>query len=49
MNENRLLLFRDTLSQQGLSAFYVRNESDIHWMTGFDGVFDGEGAFALLV
>ena len=49
MNENRLLLFRDTLSQQGLSAFDVRNESDIHWMTGFDGVFDGEGAFALLV
>ena len=49
MNENRLLLFRDTLSQQGLSAFYVRNESDIHWLTGFDGVFDGEGAFALLV
>ena len=49
MNENRLLLFRDTLSQQGLSAFYVRNESDIRWMTGFDGVFDGEGAFALLV
>ena len=49
MNENRVLLFRDTLSQQGLSAFYVRNESDIHWMTGFDGVFDGEGAFALLV
>ena len=49
MNENRLLLFRDTLSHQGLSAFYVRNESDIHWMTGFDGVFDGEGAFALLV
>ncbi len=49
MNENRLLLFRDTLSQQGLAAFYVRNESDIRWMTGFDGVFDGEGAFALLV
>ena len=49
MNENRLLLFHDTLSQQGLSAFYVRNESDIHWLTGFDGVFDGEGAFALLV
>lgn len=49
MNENRLLLFRDTLSQQGLSAFYVRNESDIHWLTGFDGVFDGEGAFTLLV
>ena len=49
MNENRLLLFCDTLSQQGLSAFYLRNESDIRWMTGFDGVFDGEGAFALLV
>lgn len=49
MNDARLALFRDAMARKGLSAFYMRNESDIRWITGFDGVFDGEGAFALLV
>lgn len=49
MKDTRLSLFRNMLEQQGLFAFYLRNESDIQWLTGFDGVFDGEGAFALLL
>ena len=49
MSDTRLANFRKTLAQQGLSAFYMRNESDIYWLCGFDDVFDGEGAFSLLV
>ena len=49
MSDTRLANFRKTLVQQGLSAFYMRNESDIYWLCGFDDVFDGEGAFSLLV
>ena len=49
MSDTRLANFRKTLAQEGLSAFYMRNESDIYWLCGFDDVFDGEGAFSLLV
>ena len=49
MNNRRLALFRQALAQQELDGFYMRNESDMQWITGFDGVFDGEGAFGLLI
>ncbi|MDD6784784.1 MAG: aminopeptidase P family protein [Eggerthellales bacterium] len=49
MENRRLELFRQALAQQELDGFFMRNESDIQWITGFDGVFDGEGAFGLLV
>lgn len=45
----RLETFRKALTDAGLTHFFMRSESDIRWITGFDGVFDGEGAFALLV
>ncbi len=49
MYEERLARFRQALVQQGLDGFFMRNESDIRWLTGFDGIFDGEGAFSLLI
>lgn len=36
------------LDAAGLDAFYARNDSDIRWLCGFDDVFDGEQAHALM-
>jgi Xaa-Pro aminopeptidase len=40
---------RAVAAQLGVRAFYLRNTSDIKWLTGIDGVFDEERAHALLV
>ena len=49
MIAERLQLMRDEMARRELQALFLRDESTIKWVTGFDGVFDGEGAFALLV
>lgn len=48
MNE-RLAQLRNTMARQKLDVFYVRDTSNIAWLTGFDGVFDTEAAHALIV
>lgn len=48
MNE-RLAQLRATMAQQKLDVFYVRDTSNIAWLTGFDGVFDTESAHALII
>lgn len=45
----RIDKLRDVLSEQGFGAFYVRNQSNLRWLTAFDGVFDDEDAHAMVV
>lgn len=45
----RIGRLRGVLSEQGADAFYVRNQSNLRWLTAFDGVFDGEDAHAMVV
>lgn len=40
---------RADMLDRGVQAFYVRDTSNIRWLTGFDGVFDSEQAHALVV
>ena len=47
--ENRIARLRDLMARQEMGAFYVRDVANIQWLTGFDGVFDGEAAHALYV
>lgn len=37
------------LAEAGAAALYTRDTANIQWLTGFDGVFDGEEAHALFV
>ena len=46
---SRLERVRAYMHTHTLDALYVRNESDIFWITAFDNVFDGEGAFSLFI
>ena len=46
---SRLERVRAFMHTHTLDALYVRNESDIFWITAFDNVFDGEGAFSLFI
>ncbi len=46
---NRIAHLRAWCEQEGADAFFVRDTSNIRWLTAFDGVFDGERAHALLV
>ena len=48
-SEKRLARLRGACAAGGMDAFYVRDTSNIRWLTGFDGVFDEERAHALLV
>ncbi|HIY83020.1 MAG TPA: Xaa-Pro peptidase family protein [Candidatus Rubneribacter avistercoris] len=45
----RLARLRDACATEGLDAFFVRDTSNIKWLTAFDGVFDDEAAHALMV
>lgn len=45
----RLARLRAAMAEVGLDALWVRDTSNIRWLTGFDGVFDGESAHALYV
>ena len=45
----RIARLREAMAAQEMAAFYVRDVSNIRWLTGFDGVFDGEAAHALYV
>ena len=45
----RLARLRAAAGEMGIRTFYLRNTSDIAWLTAFDGVFDDERAHALLV
>lgn len=46
---NRINALRSAAADAGIDAFYVRDTSNIHWLSAFDGVFDEESAHALLV
>lgn len=45
----RLSILRAALADAEMDAFLVRETSNIHWLSAFDGVFDEESAHALLV
>ena len=45
----RLERLRAACAEEGIGAFFVRDTSNIAWLTAFDDVFDDEGAHALLV
>lgn len=49
VSQQRLDSLRAVCAQRGLDAMYVRNTSDIEWLTSFDNVFDSEQAHAVLV
>ncbi|MEG1623515.1 MAG: type II 3-dehydroquinate dehydratase [Raoultibacter sp.] len=40
---------REVMAKQGVEAFYVRNLTNIAWLTGFDDVFDDEDAHAMMI
>ena len=48
-SRERIARLRAACVDAGIDAFYVRNTSDIRWLTAFDGVFDEERAHALVV
>lgn len=45
----RLMRLREACADEGIRTFFVRDTSNITWLTAFDGVFDDEDAHALLV
>lgn len=45
----RLARLREACEAAGIRTFFVRDTSNIAWLTAFDGVFDDEQAHALLV
>lgn len=49
MAMDRQARLRAVAGQLDVRAFFLRNTSDIRWLTGIDGVFDEERAHALLV
>lgn len=46
---HRMNRLRAVCSERGLTAFYVRDTTNIRWLTAFDDVFDAEKAHALFV
>lgn len=49
LSETRIARLREALSSQDLTAFLVRDVSNIQWLTAFDDVFDSDPAHALFV
>ncbi|HIW76440.1 MULTISPECIES: aminopeptidase P family protein [Gordonibacter] len=45
----RLARLREACADKGIRTFFVRDTSNIAWLTAFDGVFDDEDAHALVV
>lgn len=46
---DRMERARRACADEGLDALYVRDVTNIRWLTGFDGVFDEEQAHALFL
>lgn len=47
LSSSRIARLRTACMDAGLSAFLVRDTSNIQWLTAFDNVFDSEAAHAL--
>lgn len=48
-SSTRIDRLRDSMAEAGADAFYVRDQSNLRWLTAFDGVFDDEDAHAMIV
>ena len=48
-SNERIMRIRQKLEAAGLDAAYIRNTSNIRWLSGIDGVFDFENAHAAFV
>lgn len=48
-SSERIAKMRSHFESQGMDAFYIRDLSNIKWLTAFDAVFDDEPAHALLI
>ena len=46
---NRIARVRSVMAEENLDVMFVRNQSDIKWLTAFDGVFDSEAAHCLFI
>ena len=46
---NRINKLREACADAEIDAFFVRETSDVQWLSAFDGVFDEEDAHAMLV
>lgn len=49
VSDMRIARLRSAMAERGMGAFYVRDVSNIRWLTDFEGVFDSEAAHALYV
>lgn len=48
-NENRLAALRAKMGEAGIDALYIRGLSNVAWLSGFEHVFDGEPAHAVVL
>ena len=48
-SSERIGRLRAALAAEGIRSMLVRDTPNIRWLTALDGVFDEEGAHALLV
>lgn len=48
-SSSRIGRLRDRMADLGADAIYVRDQSNLRWLTAFDGVFDDEDAHAMVV
>lgn len=46
---NRINKLREACADAEIDAFFVRETSNVQWLSAFDGVFDEESAHAMLV
>ena len=46
---NRINKLREACVDAEIDAFFVRETSNVQWLSAFDGVFDEEDAHAMLV
>ncbi len=49
ISNKRLERVRAAMLREKIDAFYVRDTTNIAWLTAFDGVFDSERAHALII
>ena len=48
-SQARIARTREVMTEYGIDVLYVRNISNIMWLTGFLGVFDSEPAHVVLI
>lgn len=48
-SQARIARTREVMTEYGIDVLYVRNTSNIMWLTGFLGVFDSEPAHVVLI